>query len=90
MSDFDDGSFVAAIDKGRNVGCIVLQTLVFSCISQKGLSDCLGTVASRRQYFQDIGSPVALCGMLSLGTAGGATGACFKRAAAGSLGPCTS
>ncbi|OLQ08282.1 Methyltransferase-like protein 13 [Symbiodinium microadriaticum] len=34
MSDFDDGSFVAAIDKG--------------------LSDCLGTVASRRQYFQEV------------------------------------
>ncbi|CAE7888434.1 eef1aknmt [Symbiodinium necroappetens] len=44
MSDFDDGSFVAAIDKG--------------------LSDCLGTVASRRQYFQEVRRVLVQAGRL--------------------------
>ncbi|CAE7605244.1 eef1aknmt [Symbiodinium natans] len=44
MSDFDDGFFVAAIDKG--------------------LSDCLGTVAARRQYFQEVRRVLVASGRL--------------------------
>ena len=51
MSDFDDGHFAAAVDKGATYKRKHLHMI---CISAaKGLSDCLGTVTARQEYFQD-------------------------------------